>query len=106
MKTMHDIKEAAAASKGSRFWFSQDTMAFFKCKVYDDTVTATVDGGALFVSSEKGPDKVRKYTVRYCTPEGEIGEVSTFQEYKSKAGAEGRLKRAIASGYRADNNDD
>jgi hypothetical protein len=106
MKTMHEIKEAAAASKSSRYWFTEDTMAFFKCKVYEDTVTETVDGGALFVSSEKGPDNVRGYTVRYCTPEGEIGEVSSFQEYKSKAGAEGRLKRAIASGYRADNNDD
>lgn len=106
MKTMREIKAAAADSKSSRFWFSEDTMAFFKCKVYEDTVTETVDGGALFVSSEKGPDEVRKYTVRHCTPEGEIGEVSTFQEYRSKAGAEGRLERAIASGYRADNNDD
>lgn len=63
-------------------WFDKDTMRFFKCRL-DGQVFA---GKELFffVSSEKGPDEVRKYTVRSYDPQtGTIDSVEGFQAYKT-----------------------
>lgn len=73
-------------------WFEPDTMKFFKSIVYP-----TVYGGCYFVTSEKGPDNVRRYSVRVCNLDGSISTVSNFQEFgtaaKAKAYAKSLSKR-------------
>lgn len=71
-----------------RNWFSPDTMKFFNSKI--DPV---VHHGKYFVSSEKGPSGVRKYSVREATPMGEIKTVGEFGEHASMRHAYAAIKK-------------
>lgn len=67
-------------SKGH--WFDEDIMSFFKSKLSQDLFYS----GALiyFISSEKGPDNVRRYSVRSYNPKtSEIDTVGDFQQYST-----------------------
>lgn len=67
--TLQQIKDANKAS--GLYWFEPESMRFFKSRV-GEKVYPTKDGGAYFVSSEKGPDGVRAYTIRKCRADGSI----------------------------------
>jgi hypothetical protein len=61
-------------------WFDPDTMKFFKSRLSQDLFYS----GALiyFISSEQGPDDVRRYTVRSYDPKNsDIDTVGDFQQY-------------------------
>lgn len=76
--------------KGFHF-FKPDTMRFFKSKILDfDYKTG------FFLTSEKGPNGVRAYTLRQANFEtGNVESVSAFQEYKTIGRAKTAFKNAV-----------
>lgn len=62
-------------------WFESGTMRFFRSRVSE-----TVYPGGYFVTSEQGPDGVRRYSVRQCV-DGSISTVGEFQAYRTAAQA-------------------
>jgi hypothetical protein len=74
--------------KHKGFWFSKDTIRFFKSKVVDE-VFPTNNGKVYFVSSEKNQlhDK-RAFTVRcYNIKDDFISTIGEFQAYETKTQA-------------------
>lgn len=86
MTTINTIK--ARNEEIGHHFFSSSTLDFFKSRVYDTTF------GDFFVTSEKGPDNVRAYTVRYQYNDGTIGTVGEFQQWST-------LKSALRAAERA-----
>ena len=74
-------------SKTKGHWFDKSTMAFFKSKLAE-SMLYTKDK-VLFFSSEKGPDGIRRFSIREYNPEtGAIETVGLgFQGYKTLAAA-------------------
>lgn len=84
--TMQAIRDMYQPGYG-RHWFDPDTMRFFSCRLPEFGYTAE-DGSAYFVSSERGPSGVRRYTVRRLTGTGgEIETVGQFQQYATRSAA-------------------
>jgi hypothetical protein len=82
------------ASRCRSYFFSPDTMRFFKSRV-SAGVKRTADGW-LFVTSEQGPHSERRYTVRKCsyTDTGvHFESVSLFQQYGTAAAAKRAMMR-------------
>jgi hypothetical protein len=67
-------------------WFDKDTMAFFKSRLNEKLYYT--DKVIYFISSEKGPSGLRRYSIRYYVPlTGEVGTHGEFQKYKTLAAA-------------------
>lgn len=93
--SMFDVRKCAEAC-GSH-WFDADSMRFFKSRV-GDTAYHDGKGGALFVSSEKGPSGTRRYSVRYYNPRiCGIDTVGEFQAYGTATAATTVAKRLANS---------
>lgn len=77
MMRLDEFKELS--ERKGKHWFKPDTMRFFKSKIHEwDVITGR------FISSEKGPDEVRRYTVRQANFEtGDVETVGRFQEFKT-----------------------
>lgn len=82
------------------YWFMADTMKFFRSKTYEPA--ARIEDTFYFISSEVGPDNVRRYTVRklecnkdfYGEKIGEfIDSVGGFQQYSTLAQARKALNK-------------
>lgn len=79
--TMADVKRANKAA--GQFWFSPDTMRFFRGRIESELVA-----GRWFVSSEQYDDESpRLYTVREVQPDASIETIGDFQGYRTKAAA-------------------
>lgn len=89
-QTVDEVRVAAAKTTQSRLWFSPETMRFF-----DTRVGHSVYGGRYFVTSEKGPDGVRKWSIRECV-DGVIDTVGEFQAYESHEQAVAEIQRLLA----------
>lgn len=75
-KGMADVKRA---NRGiDNHWFDSGTMLFFNCRIE----TKLADG-RYFISSETGPDEIRRYTIREVEPDGAIDTVGEFQQYET-----------------------
>lgn len=76
-KTIQEIKQANADIDQN--YFSESTMEFFNCQVYDK-----VYDGDLFITSEQCDfgawDGERRYSVRQCV-DGRVRDVSEFGEF-------------------------
>lgn len=79
--------------KHNGHFFCEQNMRFFKSKVYE--VAVLHDGLWLFGTSEKGPDYVRKYTLRGMTETGDIKTIGEFQAYTTKAALDRAVSRMI-----------
>ena len=78
-----DVKRANAEI--GHHWFEPQAMRFFQSRISRDLI-----GGRWFVSSERGWDDVRKYTVRVVRADGAIdteGGFDAFQAYATSAEA-------------------
>ena len=66
-------------------FFSPDAMRFFKSKVYE--IAVLHENKWLFGTSEKGPDNVRRYTLRTIDENGTIDTITMteFGQFKTKA---------------------
>jgi len=81
-RTLQQIKDANKAT--GLYWFEPESMRFFKSRV-SEKVYPTKDGGAYFVSSERGPSNVRAYTIRKCRADGYIRTAPCgFQAHKTR----------------------
>ncbi len=79
-----------ATAQGNHF-FDPSSMRFFNSRIgaYD-----LVSG--LFISSEKGPDNVRKYTIRKLDYEtGNVDTIGKFQQYSTLAQAKRAFKTLV-----------
>lgn len=74
------------------YFFSPDTMRFFRSRLCGRMY------GRFFVTSERGPYAVRRYTVRRSDPDGAVSTFSTFQQHTTRDSAIRAAKRA----YRRD----
>lgn len=82
--TLDDV-EAANRSIGNH-WFDRDTMRFFKTKIESRLIA-----GHRFVTSERGPDERRRYTVRDARPDGTIDTIGEFQGYATRKAAMAKI---------------
>lgn len=89
-ETIDEVIQANYAIEQS--WFGVAEMHVFQSRVHD-----VIYGGRFFVTSEKGPDGIRRYTVREALQTGEIGTVGEFQGYASRNAAHAAAKRAATS---------
>jgi hypothetical protein len=63
-------------------FFEPDTLRFFRSRIGE-----TLYGRRFFTTSEKGPDMVRAYSVRFIGPDSHIGDVGGFQSFDTSAKA-------------------
>lgn len=75
--TMDDVRRAN--ERAGHHWFEPETMRFFRSRVGE-----TLYGGRYFVSSEKGPDGSRRYSVREAKADGSISTVGEFQGFPNR----------------------
>lgn len=80
--------------KAGNYWFSPDSMRFFKSRTGD---TAYVKGNkAYFVSSEKYEREPRKYSVRVSDLKtGSVNTVGEFQQFSSSSGAKNKILKIL-----------
>lgn len=86
--TLSEIR--TANRQRGHYFFEPATLRFFKSRCSEQTY------GRHFVTSEKGPDNVRAWSVRRCEEDGSIETVGEFQGYDSLAKALLAAKRADA----------
>jgi hypothetical protein len=79
-ETMEDV--IRANTEIGEHWFEPATMRFFKTRIESRLIA-----GHRFITSEKGPDEVRRYTIRDARPDGSIDTVGEFQGYRTLAQA-------------------
>ena len=63
-------------------FFEPSTLRFFKSRIGGGTWY-----GRIFTTSEKGPDEVRRYTVRQQRSDGSIDSLGGFQAYDTATAA-------------------
>lgn len=94
-RTMDDV--IAANRQVGGHWFDRGAMGFFNCKIESGAVAIHDDVGrptrARFITSEKGPDEVRRYSIREAQPDGTIDTVGEFQQYRTRDAARAALLR-------------
>lgn len=77
--SMAELKAANRAA--DLHWFDPATLRFFRSRVGE------IIGSGYFVSSEQGPDGVRRYTVRRGMADGSVDTVGEFQAHATRARA-------------------
>ena len=85
-----DQIERANSYAGQHF-FGPDERRFFKSRISERTWY-----GRIFTTSEKGPDGIRRYTVRQQRPDGSIDSLGGFQAYETASQA--RKAAGVESG--------
>lgn len=91
--SIHDI-EIASRNVGSH-WFDADTKRFFRSRVMAEVFQGA--GGIYFVSSEKGPNGVRRFTVRKFNPVD--ADISTFGPFNELTREKALRVARIAAEY-------
>lgn len=75
-KTIQEIKQAN--KEAGNFFFSPNNMRFF-----NSCVLNKVYNGKYFITSEKGPNNIRAFTIHMITEDGKIQVIGEFQQYKT-----------------------
>ena len=91
--TLEEIKARHKATGGH--WFDPGSLRFFSSRL--SSKVFPVDGGALFISSEQNKPVListgwttggpRRYSIRFCSDDGQIETVGEFQAYRSLTAA-------------------
>ncbi|MDZ4250274.1 MAG: hypothetical protein U0990_09325 [Candidatus Nanopelagicales bacterium] len=83
-------------------WFDDNTMRFFDCRI--GASLKTERGNWLFVTSEKGPNGNRRYSVRLMLADSHnvsagkhVDTLSEFQGYATRSAAIAAMQRESAS---------
>jgi len=85
------IKDHASRVCKSHF-FDADTMRFFKSRIGSRVYPSARQGATYFTTSEKGPDEVRRYSVKRikgCS----IDSMGEFQAYRTQSAAQAAAQR-------------
>lgn len=90
--TYRTIEDVIAANQSiGNHWFDRSTMRFFHTRVESGAVAIHDENGqptrARFITSEKGPDGVRRYSIREAQPDGTIDTIGEFGQYASRDAA-------------------
>ena len=92
---MADVRNANR-ELGHHF-FDRDTMRFF-----DSKIVGALIGGRYFITSERfNAESPRLYTIRKAQPNGDVGTVGAFQQYRTREAAYAEAK-AMAKGQNLD----
>lgn len=84
--TITDIKEAN--KKAGKYFFSPDTMRFFRSRVASEVYTTLWSDYAYFVTSEINPSNKQAYSVRrFNKKTGDVVTEGKFFEYSTKRAA-------------------
>ena len=80
-------------SDTGKFFFESSTMRFFKSRISNE-----IFGGRIFVTSEKGPNGTRAYTIRIADDSGAPINTSKhgFQAFSTLAQAKSAARRLVA----------
>jgi hypothetical protein len=90
--TLEQLKQAN--SDAGRHFFSSDTMRFFRSRISSRIYTGA-DGAHYLVTSERGPDRVRRYSVRVTRDGGvSFDTLHGFQAYRTSAQAHAAARYA------------
>lgn len=92
MNKYQDIEDVKAANEAAGgFYFSKNTMHFFKSRT-TSRVHPQPDGGCLFVTSNvrSYDDEKRKYDIGRCSPEGVCKSLQAEGRFPSAAAAHRR----------------
>ena len=81
-----DIQRANTAA--GMYFFSADTLSFFRSVIYRG-----IYAGRLFVTSERGPNRRRMYTIRVANDDGSIDTLGDFQQYATMAHAQSAARQ-------------
>jgi hypothetical protein len=80
------------------YWFALGAKKFFKSKI--ETNGIIYNDSIYFISSEKGPDNKRKYTIRKgfinSSNKLDIATIGQFQEFKTLESAKSALERIVS----------
>ncbi len=91
--TITDIKEANR--KAGKYFFSPDTMRFFRSKVVSEVYTTTWGDYAYFVTREINPSNKMAYSVRaFNKVNGDVRTEGEFFAYSTKQSAIEAAKQA------------
>jgi len=85
---MAEVRRRNAEANGH--WFEPGTIRFFRSRV-----GSTLYGGRFFISSERGPDEVRRYSIREAKEDGHIYTVGQFGRFRSWNGAAKAVRRLV-----------
>lgn len=91
--SIYDVKKLA--EKRHSHFFDDDTMRFFKSRIYDEAYK--FKDKIYFITSEKGPSNIRKWSTRYITQDGNIETLGQFQAYESLNDARRAIRDFIES---------
>jgi len=83
----NSLADIVAANEAiGNFWFSDDTLEFFRC-IYGGKLGGVI-GGRFFVTGERGPHQSRHfYSVRVANDDGSISTLGEFQDYSTPGAA-------------------
>ena len=89
--TILAVKQRNAANGGC--WFEPGAMRFFHTRVSEQVYPTA--RGTFFVTSERGPDEVRRFSVRFAAiTDGSVETVGEFQAYRTSRAAHTAARRA------------
>lgn len=72
---LHTIDQARRANeRAGQNWFAPDTMRWWHCRLLHASVAPVADG-ILFVTSNDPFDTGRRYTVHFCSDDGQMAGV-------------------------------
>jgi hypothetical protein len=93
---MHTISMHTIRNNHKGYWFEPGAMRFFRTRLPAEAYLGASGGVAYFITSEKGPDGRRLYSVRrYSFTEDTIDTVGAFQGYQTRGRALSALRRAL-----------
>jgi hypothetical protein len=82
--TLHDVDDVRRFNvETGHHFFDADALRFFRSRIGERLYARR-----FFVTSERGPDMVRAYTVRLVEPDGSIADVGGFQAYHTHGAAQ------------------
>ena len=87
-----DVKYKAEHG-ASKYWFTPETMRFFKSRVSE--MTWKIGDKIYFISSEKQSQESRFYTVRVCEIDGNIRTVGQFQGHETLRQARNAIREIL-----------
>ena len=84
--------------QSGHFFFSPDTMQFFRSRASTEAIHDTATGNYYFVTSEQFDyHSPRLYTARVMTPDGSTSDLGAFQQYASGKSAWNRIKQELGA---------
>lgn len=97
LASIERIKDVAAKSDRAKYYFSPDTLRFFKCRISETVFPTYGEYGTLFITSERfSSDTPRRYSIRIARYDNFYSETPAFEILTEEFQAYGSLRQAKA----------